>query len=128
MFLVNRGKLLLLQGRLDEAKALLREGADLVKGTSRDDSAAAAEEGLRLIEVWQRENPRHQLDWRWFSRYHRLASYSDVGWLTQAGPFSEEGQREWNMLIQNQDNAVASKRILTIVAEYRNRELAAMLD
>ena len=36
MFLVNRGKLLLLLGRLDEAEALLREGADLVKGTSRD--------------------------------------------------------------------------------------------
>lgn len=128
MFLVNRGKLLLLLGRLDEAKALLREGADLVKGTSRDDSAAAAEEGLRLIEGWHRENPRHQLDWRWFSSYHQLASYSDVGWLTQAGPFSEEEQREWDSLIQNQENAVTLKRMLTLVAQSRKRELAACLE
>ena len=92
------------------------------------DSAAAAEEGLRLIEAWHRENPRHQLDWRWFSSYHRLASYSDVGWLTQAGLFSEEEQREWDTLIQNQENAVSSKRMLTLVAQSRKRELAACLE
>ena len=128
MLLVNRGKLLLLLGRLEEAKPLFREGADLVEGTARDDSTASAEEGLRLIEVWHRENPRHQLDWRWFSRYHRLASYSDVGWLTQAGPFSEEEQREWDSLIQNQENALASKRMLTVVAQSRKRELTSCLE
>ncbi len=128
MFLVNRGKLLLQLGQLDEAKSLFEEGIHLVKGTSRDVSAAAAEEGLQLINVQYRENLRRQFDWRWFPRYRQLASYSDVGWLTQAGPFSEEEQREWARLRQDHDDSVVSKRLSTIVAQSRKRELATCLE
>ena len=128
MLLVNRGRLLLQLGRLDQAKSLFEEGICLVKETSRDVSAATAEAGLQLINIQYRENPRCQLDWQWFPRYHQLASYSDVGWLTQAGPFSEEEQREWDRLMQDQNHGVDSKRLSTIAAQSRKRELAACLE
>ncbi len=123
MLLINRGKLLLLLGKLDEAKALFIEGIPLVEGTSRDVSAATATEGLRLVESWQKTNPHHQLDWRWYPKYHQFASYSDVKWLTPAGSFSEEEQLEWNSIVQHQEDEDASKRMAAIIAQSRKREL-----
>ncbi len=128
MVLINRGKLLLMLGKLDEAKALFLEGIPLVGGTSRDVSAATAAEGLRTIERWQKVNPRHQLDWRWYPRYHQLASYSDIKWLTPAGPFSEEEQREWNSIAQHQEDEDTSKRMVAIIAQSRKRELAKSFE
>jgi len=113
---------------LDQAKSFFEEGIRLVKGTSRDVSAATAEAGLQRINIQYRENPRCQLDWQWFPRYHHLATYSDVGWLTQAGPFSEEEQREWDRLMQDQNHGLDSKRLSTIAAQSRKRELAACLE
>ena len=124
MLLINRGKLLLLLGKLDEAQALFTKGISLVEGTSRDVSAATALEGLRIIGIWKKTNPRHQLDWRWYPRYHQLASYSDVKWLTPAGPFSHEEQLEWDVLTQRQDDEDTSKRMSTIITQSRKRELA----
>ena len=126
MLLINRGKLLMLLGKLDEAKALFSEGILLVKGTSRDDTAASALESLRVIDLWEKTNPRHQLDWRWYPRYHLLSSYSDVKWLTPAGPFSEEEKLEWDSLTQQGDTD-ASQRMSTIITQSRRRELARCL-
>jgi tetratricopeptide (TPR) repeat protein len=124
MLLINRGKLFLLLGKLDEAKALFLEGIPLVGGTSREVSAATATEGLRTIESWHKANPRRQLDWRWYPRYHQLASYSDIKWLTPAGPFSEEELLEWNSIVQQPEDEDISKRIAAIIAQSRKRELA----
>lgn len=121
--LINRGKLLLLLGHLDESKACFEEGIPLVEGTSRRYSVVAAKKGLRFIERQYQDNPHCYLDWQWFPRYHQLASYSDVSWLTQAGPFSDEEQREWDTLLHQKDDESASKRLATIIALSRKREL-----
>ena len=85
-------------------------------------------DALDEIEQWQKTNAAHyQLDWQWFSRYQQLASYSDVGWLTQAGPFSEEQQQEWNRLLNQKDDGSASNRLSTIIAASRKRELDSSL-
>ena len=76
-----------------------------------------------LIMKDQQDNPHCYLDWQWFPRYHHLASYSDVSWLTQAGPFSDEEQREWDTLLHQKDDESASKRLATIIALSRKREL-----
>jgi transcriptional regulator with XRE-family HTH domain len=128
MLLINRGKLLLMLGKLNEAKALFTEGIPLVEGTSRDVSAATAAEGLRTIESWQKVNPLHQLDWRWYSRYHQLTSYSDIKWLTPAGPFSDEEEHEWNSIAQHQEDEEASKGLAAIIAQSRRRELAKSFE
>jgi transcriptional regulator with XRE-family HTH domain len=128
MQLVDKGKLLLLLGHLDEAKALFKEGIELVEGTSRSVYKDHAEEGLQLIEAWHRENPRHQLDWRWYLRYHQLVSYDDITWLTQAGPFTEAERQEWEKLIEQREDAGVAKRMSAIVVQSRKREVALSLE
>ena len=128
MQLVDKGKLLLLLGRLDDAKAHFIEGILLVRGTSRDVYKDHAEEGLQLIEIWHRENPLHQLDWRWYPRYHQLVSYDDIIWLTQAGPFSEADLQEWKNLIDQREDTGAAKRLTAIVVQSRKRELTLAFE
>ncbi len=128
MQLVDKAKLLLLLGRLDEAKALFNEGIHLVEGTSRSVYKDHAEEGLRYIEIWHKESPSHQLDWRWYPRYHQLVLYDDIAWLAQAGPFSEEEQTEWNNLIDHREDADAAKSMSAIIVQSRRREMRACLE
>lgn len=128
MQLVDKGKLLLLLGRLDEAKALFKEGIKLVEGTSRSVYKDHAEEGLQLIEAWHKANPRHQLDWRWYPRYHQLVSYDDITWLTQAGPFTKEERQEWENLIEQREDAGIAKRMSAIAVQSRKREVALSLE
>src|SRR6266516_517636 len=128
MQLVDKGKLLLQLGHLDEAKALFSEGISLVEGTSRSVYKDHAEEGLRLIETWHKENPRHQLDWHWYPRYHQLVSYDDITWLTQEGPFTEAELQEWEGLIGHREDANIAKRMSAIVVQSRKRELAECFE
>ena len=123
MFLINRGKLFSLLGRVEEARSLLSEGIKRVEGTSRETSAAGARKELEFLDLWQRENPQCQLDWRWFSTYQQLASYSDVRMLAQAGPFNETEQQEWEVLWPNREDESVSDRLAAIVNLSRRREL-----
>lgn len=127
MHLIDRGKLLLLLGCLDEAKACFEEGLSLVEGTSRRYSVASAKSGLQLIERQYQENPHRYLDWQWFPRYLQLASYSDVSWLAQAGPFTDEEQQEWDALFHQNGNEAASKRLAALIVTSRKRELDVSL-
>lgn len=127
MQLVDKAKLLLLLGQLDEAKALFLEGIHLVEGTSRGVYKDHAEEGLQHIEIWRRESPSHQLDWCWYPRYHGLVLYDDIAWLTQAGPFNEEEQAEWNSLAYHSKDADAAKGLSAIIVQSRRREITASL-
>ncbi len=127
MLLVEKGKVLLLLGHLEEARALFLEGSDLVAGTARDVYKEHAAEGLRQIEMWNAQNPRHQLDWRWFSRYHDLVLYDDIAWLAQAGPFLEEEQAEWEALISRRGEPEADNRLSALLVQSRRREIAASL-
>lgn len=125
MFLINRGKLFLLLGQLEEAGALFKEGIPLVEGTTRDDKVATAREGLRIIDAWRKNNPRNHLDWKWFVRFQDLANYSDVALLAQAGPFLAEEQREWELLWPQRGEDTAKKRLAALITQSRKRELDA---
>jgi tetratricopeptide (TPR) repeat protein len=129
MQLIDKGKLLLQLGHLDEAKALFKEGITLVENsnTSRRVYKDHAEEGLRLIEAWHKANPRHQLDWRWYPRYHELVTYDDITWLTQAGPFTEAEKQEWERLIEQREDPEVAQRMSAITAQSRKREVALSL-
>lgn len=128
MQLIDKGKLLLLLGHLDEAKTLFNEGIELVEGTSRGVYKYHAEESLKLIETWHKANPIHQLDWRWYPRYHQIVSYDDIAWLTQAGPFTKPELREWEGLLSHRENVDTAKRMSAIVVQSRKRELAECFE
>jgi len=129
MQLIEGAEISLLLLRLEEARASFEQGMHLVEGTGRRYYLEAAKDGLRVIEEQLRENPERKLDWRWFSEYHRLASFDAIAWLNQAaGPFTQDEQNEWNELSrQSPDEEAVQQRKMALVAQSRKRELAAYL-
>jgi tetratricopeptide (TPR) repeat protein len=125
MLLVNRGKLLLQFKHFEDAYIHFTVGKSLVEGTPRHDlSFPAAEAGLSSLEEERRVNPKGHLDHQWFARYQDLASYSDVKWLAQAGPFTPEEQQEWDTLRERGDEE-SHHRLSLLIAKSGERELVA---
>ena len=127
MQLVDRGRLLLLLGRLEEAKLLFEEALPYVEGSSRRSHGVRAREGLQLIERQERENPERRLDWRWFDRYQELVDYNDIDWLRQAA-FSDDDWREWEAMGEGRWGGEAARRLSGLIVASRRREIAACLE
>jgi tetratricopeptide (TPR) repeat protein len=96
---VNRGRLYVRLGRMEEAEQLLRE-AEPRLSESRRNYRMFAKEALDEIAQWKSSvlSPQHQLDWRWVERFRELVTYDSYWWLTWAGPFTAEEQHEWDSL------------------------------
>ena len=71
--------------------------------------------------------PSDQLDARWFKTYKGIISFDLFKWLAHAGPFTSEEQLEWEQLFRQEDDE-ARKRMATIMATSRDRELALALE
>lgn len=125
---VNRGRLYLRLGRVDEAEQLLREALPHIHARRRM-YRMFAEEALAEIEQWRRQATvlQHQLDWRWVERYRELASYDGYWWLTWAGPFSEEEERQWDALFTSPVGEDAREQLGALMRQSRERELAAAI-
>jgi tetratricopeptide (TPR) repeat protein len=128
MQLIDKGKLLFMLGRLEEAQALFHRGIPLAEATPRRRWATDAEEALHLMDEWRQASPLHQLDWRWFERYRDLVVYDDIDWLTQAGPFTPAEQEEVCMLLEGYDGTARDKRLSVLVVQSRQREVVACLQ
>jgi hypothetical protein len=127
IYSVNRGKLYLRLGKIDAAEQLLREALPHIHPRRRM-YRMFAEDALKEIEQWRKNTTSHyQLDWRWVERYRELASYDGHWWLTSAGPFTEEEQRQWNQLSAQQLDEATKEHMGLILAQSRRRELAAAL-
>jgi Domain of unknown function (DUF1704) len=70
---------------------------------------------------------QYQLDWRWVERYRALAAFDSYWWWTPTGPFNEEEQRQWNQLFRPDMDETTKEQLGTLLAEPRERELAAAL-
>jgi hypothetical protein len=68
-----------------------------------------------------------QLDVRWFKTYQSTVSFDLFTWLAHAGPFTNEEQREWNLLHGLEDDE-ARKQRATIMAFSRDREVRLALE
>jgi Tetratricopeptide repeat/Domain of unknown function (DUF1704) len=125
---VNRGCLYLRLGRIDEAEQLLREALPHIQPARRM-YRMFANNALDEIEQWRLKatTPLYQLDWRWVERYRILASFDSYWWLAPAGPFTEEEQRQWEQLLSPHMDEVAKEQLGTLIAESRERELAAAI-
>ena len=126
----RRGRLSLLLGSIEEAEQLLGEALPHLHQTRRRMCATLSRKAMEEIEQWRRQasSPRYQLDWRWVERYRELASYDSYWWLTWAGPFTEEEQREWDRLFVPPVDEITRAQLGVLLIQSRERELEAALS
>jgi len=128
IYLVNRGRLYLQLGRVDEAEKLLREALPHIHPRRRMYRMFAQEALEEIRQGCQVSTPQqYQVDWRWVERYRRLAAFNSFWWLAHAGPFTASEQQEWDRLISQEADEAGQKRLETILAQSRQRELEASL-
>ena len=120
MLLVERGDILMQQARTMEARPLYEEGIKLIGGKkSRQRFTDHAQQQVRLID----STPHYLLDKQWAERYSKLLAYDDTDWVFPAGPFTEEEQREWDLLFLRRHEDVVRKRMGILVNQAKDREL-----
>ena len=73
IYYVNRGRLYLRLGRVDEAEQILQEALPRIPEDRRK-YRMFAQEALEEIKQWRQHAiaPEHQLDWRWIGRFREL--------------------------------------------------------
>jgi DNA-binding SARP family transcriptional activator len=126
---VNRGRLYVRLGRMEEAEQLLLE-AEPRLSESRRNYRMFAKEALEEIKLWKSSvlSPQHQLDWRWVERFRELVTYDSYWWLTWAGPFTAEEQQEWDRLFALPLDETTKAQLGALMTSSRERELAAALE
>ena len=125
---VNRGRLYVRLGRMEEAEQLLRE-AEPRLSRSRRNYQMFAKEALDEIKLWRKQSnaSQNQLDWRWIERFRTLTTYDSYWWLTWAGPFTAEEQEKWDCLFALPLDETTKAQLGTLMTSSRERELAAAL-
>ena len=88
-----------------------------------------AKEALEEIKQWRQTavTSEHQLDWRWAGRFRKLIALSSSWWLTWAGPFTEEEQREWERLFVFPLDEATKAELGKLMKISRERELEAAI-
>jgi hypothetical protein len=128
IYRVNRGRLYLRLGRIDEAEKILQESIPHIH-LRRRMYQMFAEDALDEIKLWRQQTTSsiYQLDWRWIERYRKLVSYDSYWWLTWAGPFTEDEQQQWDRLLISPVDDVAQELLAPLLKQSRERELEAAL-
>ncbi len=122
---INRGRLYLRLGKVEEAEQLIREALPHVHPRRRV-YQMFAEDALQEIEQWHRKANalHHQLDWRWIERFRALDAFDAYWWWAQAGPFTEEEQQQWNQISSSGTNEATKAQLGKLIAQSRDSELA----
>ena len=128
MYLINRGRLYLRLGRIEEAEPLLREAPQHLR-LERSMYRMFAEDALDEIERWRKSatTSHYQLDWRWVERYRELVAYDSHSWLAYAGPFTEDEQQQWEELFKPPLDAARKEQVGIFLTCTRDRELTTAL-
>jgi tetratricopeptide (TPR) repeat protein len=128
IYQVNRGRLYLRLGRIDEAEKLLQEALPHIPAYRRT-YRMFAKQALDEITQWrsQTSKPHYQLDWRWVERFRKLVSYDSYWWLTWAGPFTTEEQQKWDELFVRPLDDTTKGQLAELMKISRERELAAAI-
>src|SRR5258708_6431753 len=124
IYLVNRGRLYLRLGGVEEAEKLLLKALPNIH-TRRRVYRMFAKDALEDIKQWRLKatSSHHQLDWRWVDRYRQLASFDSYWWLAPAGPFTEEEQQQWDQLYFLSLDEATKERLGALIAQSRERDL-----
>ncbi len=121
MLLVERAHIYEMQGRLEEEKQVLHEALALLND-ERDHFRTEAKQRLARIQVIEESSLRYQLDSHWYQRYLPIAQFDDLTWLAQAGPLSDEEQRDWDHWYPRRKEAAAQRQLAEIIGRSRQRE------
>lgn len=124
IYRVNRGRLCLRIGKVNEAERLLREAIPHISKRRRI-YQMFAEDALEEIEQWRQKTTasHYQLDWRWIERYRQLITYDAFWWWVQAGPFTEEERQEWNQHYIPSPDKVLKEQLGKLISRSCWREL-----
>jgi tetratricopeptide (TPR) repeat protein len=116
--------ILLLQSHLAEAQDLFKQAIELMgdKPLRQEDKQKAMTQIAELQPIIIAAHS-YQLDRRWFTRFDDLTDYNDTKMLTQAGLFTKEEQKDWELLSLQDDEASQDQQFKLIA---RSRSRAAM--
>jgi tetratricopeptide (TPR) repeat protein len=126
IYRVNRGRLFVKVGRLAEAKLLLEEALPKIPDRWEMYRMFARD---ALEEIRRQESSQvspSQYDAQWVDRYRDLVSFDSFAWLT-ATHFTAAGQEEWGHLYPRRGEDEVKKRIETLLAAGKQRELLSAL-
>jgi tetratricopeptide (TPR) repeat protein len=128
IYAVNRGRLYLRIGKVDEAECLLLESCPKIHAR-RSIYRMLAKEALEEIRQWRQKvnTIQHQLDWRWVERYREIDAYDAYWWWSQAGPFTQEEQQQWERLYTPNADEVTKELLGRLITQSLQRELTAAL-
>lgn len=128
IYQINRGRLYLRIGKIDEAEQLLREALPYVHPRRRV-YQMFAKDALEEIEQWRQKAPsaQYQLDWRWVEKFRALDAFDAYWWWAQAGPFNEEEQQQWDQLFTPNLDEATKSQLGKLIIQSRERELTTAL-
>jgi hypothetical protein len=86
-----------------------------------------AKDALEEIAQWHQQTSgvHHQLDWQWVERFRTLTAYDSYWWLTWAGPFTSDEQKEWDRLFAPPLDETTKGQLGALMMASRKRELEA---
>ncbi|MHB8599583.1 MAG: tyrosine/phenylalanine carboxypeptidase domain-containing protein [Ktedonobacteraceae bacterium] len=128
IYRVNRARLYLRLGRMNEAERILREAFSHIHPRRRM-YQMFAKEALDEIEQWRRQttNSQYQLDWKWVEQFRSLASYDSYWWLAAAGSFTEDEQRQWDAFYTLNADEATQNVLGTLLVQSQQREIATAI-
>jgi len=127
IYRVNRGRLYVKVGRLTEARCLLEEAIPRIpeRWEMYRMFAREALDQIKLREGGQ--IPPSQYDAPWVDRYRELVSFDSFAWLAPTH-FTAEEQEEWERLFPQRGNIEVKKRMETMLADGKQRELLTAIQ
>jgi tetratricopeptide (TPR) repeat protein len=126
IYRVNRGRLYVKVGRLTEARRLLEEAIEKIpeRWEMYRMFARQALDEIKLREGGQ-VSPS-QCDARWVERYRELVAFDSFAWLAPTH-FTAAEQEEWEGLLSQREDPRIKKRMETLLAEGKQRELLSAI-
>jgi tetratricopeptide (TPR) repeat protein len=126
IYRVNRGRLYVKVGRLTEARCLLEEAIEKIpeRWEMYRMFAHQALDEIKLRECGQVSTS--QYDARWVERYRELVAFDSFAWLAPTH-FTAAEQEEWEGLLSQREDPRIKKRMETMLAEGKQRELLSAI-
>lgn len=127
IYRVNRGRLFMKVGRLTEARCLLEEAIEKIP-ERWEMYRMFARQALDEIKFRKGSGGSpSQYDTRWINRYRKLVSFDSFAWLASTH-FTATEQEEWEHLFSQREDAEVKKRMETLLANGKQRELLAAIQ
>jgi tetratricopeptide (TPR) repeat protein len=128
IYRVNRGRLYWMVGRVDEAVRLLLEALPHIPERWAMYRMFARQSLQEIgLQREQRGEPLPQYDTRWIGDYREAVAFDSFAMLSPTRFVSEGERSEWARLFPRRGDPAVKKRLETMLAEGKQRELLAAI-